>query len=74
MRTFKLVRKEDKSGVSGCGIVGEGVEFHDFQAVLSWFGNFHTITVFPRVEDITKIHGHAGSTEVVFDDEAKIKL
>ena len=32
-RTFKLLRLKDVSGVSGKGIVAEGVEFHDY---LGW--------------------------------------
>ena len=68
MRTFKLVRKIDVSGVSGTGVVAEGVEFHDGQCVLSWFGRFHSITVWPNVEDVVAFHGHEGATEVVFDE------
>lgn len=67
MRTFKLVRKQDVSGVSGTGIVAEGVEFHDKQCVLSWFSDHHSVAIYPSVEDIIQIHGHEGATEVVFD-------
>ena len=68
MRTFYLNRKEDISGVSGCGRIAEGIEFHDKQCVLSWFGRLHTIEVAPNIEAIIEIHGHHGSTEVVFGD------
>lgn len=64
MRTFKLVRKEDVSGVSGTGEVAEGVEFHDGQVVMSWFGRHHTIEVAPSIETVIAIHGHEGRTEV----------
>jgi hypothetical protein len=67
MRTFTLVRKVDVSGVSGTGVVAEGVEFHDGQVVLSWFGKHHTIEVAPKLDDVVAIHGHDGCTEVVFD-------
>lgn len=69
MRLFKLVRNRDVSGVSGTGVVAEGVEFHDGQCALSWFGQFHTVTIFAKVADITAIHGHEGSTQVEFDSE-----
>jgi hypothetical protein len=69
MKTFRLVRKEDVSGVSGTGEVAEGVEFHDGQTVLSWFGQFHTIEVLPHIADVEAIHGHGGKTVVVFDRE-----
>jgi hypothetical protein len=68
MRTFKLIRKEDVSGVSGTGEVAEGVEFHDGQCVLSWFGSHHSLEVHPSLEDIEAIHGHEGKTYVEFDN------
>jgi hypothetical protein len=67
MRTFKLVRKEDVSGVSGIGVVAEGVEFHDGQCVLSWFGQFHTVEISPDLKTVIQIHGHGGKTEVQID-------
>lgn len=71
MKTFKLVRKHDISGVSGTGIVAEGVEFHDGQCVMSWFGQHHTLEVSPTIESIIAIHGHDGATEVVYDVDYK---
>jgi hypothetical protein len=68
MRRFHLVRTQDVSGVSGTGIVAEGVEFHDGQCAMSWFGQFHTITLFAKVEDIINIHGHEGRTTLVWLD------
>jgi hypothetical protein len=67
VRTFKLLRKEDISGVSGTGEVAEGVEFHDGQVVLSWFGQHHTLEVAPSVDTVLSIHGHGGRTEIVWD-------
>jgi len=68
MRRFHLVRSEDVSGVSGTGVVAEGVQFHDGQCVESWFGRLHTIEVAPSVETLLAIHGHDGKTEVVWLD------
>jgi hypothetical protein len=69
MKMFRLVRKEDVSGVSGVGVVAEGVEFHDGQCVMSWYGRHHTIEVAPRIDDIIEIHGHEGKTVVQWDWE-----
>lgn len=69
MRLFNLVRKRDISGVSGVGIVAEGVEFHDGQCVISWFGQYHSVCVWPTIDDIIKVHGHDGATNVVFKEE-----
>ena len=62
MRLFYLVRSEDLSGVSGTGQVAEGVEFDDGQVVLSWFGRFHAVGVYPNVKAVVDIHGHEGKT------------
>ncbi len=69
METFRLVRTEDVSGVSGTGIVAEGVRFHDGQCVLSWFGSFHTVEICPNIEQLMAIHGHHGKTKVQWDWE-----
>ena len=68
MRTFTLVRHRDISGVSGTGIVGEGCVFHDGQAVLSWFGRFHSISIHPNIDEVFAIHGHNGTTTIEWDD------
>lgn len=67
MRTFKLKRLEDVSGISGTGLIAEGVEFHDGQIVLSWFGQHHTIEVAPNISDVMAIHGHGGKTILEWD-------
>lgn len=67
MRTFKLIRSEDVSGVSGTGVVAEGVVFHDGQVVLSWFGRHHTLEVAPNVETVLEIHGHQGRTVIEYE-------
>jgi len=69
MTTFRLVRAEDVSGVSGTGVVAEGVRFHDGQCVMSWFGRHHTLEIAPRIEDIVEIHGHSGKTVIQWDWE-----
>lgn len=61
------MRLHDISGVSGEGIVAEGVVFHDGQTVLSWFGHMHSIEVHPSIEQLKTIHGHGGMTQVVWD-------
>lgn len=71
MRLFKLVRSEDVSGVSGTGVIAEGVEFHDGQVALSWFGVHHTVELCPSIKDIIEIHGHGGRTVVEWLDEAQ---
>jgi hypothetical protein len=68
MRTFKLVRTEDFSGVSGTGEVAEGVQFANGKCVMCWDTVTSSIAVYEDVFDIAAIHGHEGRTKVIFDD------
>jgi hypothetical protein len=65
MRLFFLVRDEDVSGVSGIGVVAEGVEFSDGKVVIRWRGVHSCSTVvWDSLEDAIAIHGHDGRTRV----------
>lgn len=67
-RRFLLIRDTDVSGVSGTGIVVEGIEFHDKQCVLSWFGQYHSMEVHTSIEQVMKLHGHGGATRIQWID------
>lgn len=62
------MRHIDISGVSGPGRVADGVQFEDGQVVVSWKGKHHCVSIWPLIEDVVAIHGHEGSTEVVWID------
>jgi len=67
MRLFFLVRHKDISGVSGTGVVAEGVVFSDGVTVLRWLGSAHPSTnIYEDIEDLQRVHGHDGLTEVRF--------
>lgn len=67
-RRFTLERIEDVSGVSGMGRVAEGIEFHDKQVAISWFGTYHSTEIHPSIQQVEAIHGHQGKTIVVWLD------
>lgn len=67
-RRFLLIRHEDASGVSGVGVVADGIEFTDGQCILSWRGRYHTSEILPNLKAVTDIHGHGGKTEVKWVD------
>ena len=69
VRRFVLVRHKDVSGVSGVGLVAEGVRFSGGQIVLQWRRPPMAITVFSSVGDLLGVHGHGGDTELVWLDE-----
>lgn len=70
-RPFVLVRSEDVSGVSGTGIVAEGVVFSDGTVALRWLSQWPTSVVFHDrgLESVERVHGHDGRTVVRFLDE-----
>ena len=69
MRRFKLQRDTDESGVSGTGVVAEGVMFHDGTAALRWKTQFKSTAVYGSIQDVEAIHGHNGQTKIVWVDE-----
>lgn len=71
MRTFKLVRSQDISGISGTGVVAEGVVFRNGQVAMSWLGHHRTVELAPTIQDIIDIHGHDGATKVCFEMEVR---
>lgn len=68
MRAFVLQRTEDISGVSGSGIVAEGVEFADGVCAMRWLTPIRSTAVYDSLEDLRAIHGHNGATETVYID------
>lgn len=71
-RLFLLCRKKDISGISGTGYVAEGIQYHDGQCVMSWFGKYHSLDIQPSIEQLVKIHGHRGNTVVEWATQRKI--
>lgn len=66
MRLFRLLRLQDASGVSGVGVVAEGVEFSDGTAVLKWTTKLNCTGIYRSVHELIAIHGHEGKTKIVW--------
>ena len=67
MRTFELHRDEDETGISGTGVVAEGVQFSDGPVVLRWIvGEHRSTVVWPDIASVDAIHGHGGRTRIVW--------
>lgn len=65
MKPFFLLRAEDITGVSGTGVVAEGVEFSDGTVAMRWVvGNHHSTVVHDSIEAVEAIHGHGGATQI----------
>jgi hypothetical protein len=72
MKKFHLLRTEDESGVSGTGVVAEGVIFENGTCALSWLTKYSSFGFYPNMEVLKAIHGHHGKTKVVYDEPAEV--
>lgn len=71
MRRFLLKRHFDVSGVSGTGIVAEGVQFRDGKVAMRWVvGEHRSTALWDGIDAVRYIHGHDGNTELVWQDPA----
>lgn len=68
MLLFQLVRDEDESGVSGVGIVAQGVCFDDGTCAMRWLTATASTAVYASMQDLEAIHGHGGKTWVRYID------
>lgn len=66
MRTFQLHRKQDISGISGTGIVAEGVLFTNGKVALAWLSEYKSVSIYDCIEDVETIHCHEGLTEIIW--------
>jgi len=73
IRTFTVARRNDESGVSGVGVVIEGVQYATGQVVLHWLSPvpFGGIAIFNSLDDFIKIHitpHPSNKTIITFED------
>ena len=69
-----MLRYKDVSGVSGTGMVAEGVQFTDGSCVLRWYGEKSSTNIYANINELEDIHDHKdtehkGGTRVVWVDK-----
>ncbi len=69
MKLFVLKRTEDESGVSGTGIVAEGVQFTNGKCALSWLSEHTSVALYYDIAMLEAIHGYDGKTVIVDYDK-----
>lgn len=67
-RRFQLHRDTDVSGVSGTGIVAQGVLFTTGKCSLAWLTAKRSVAVYDSLDDLEAIHCHGGATRLVWVD------
>lgn len=67
MRTFTVERGNDESGISGTGVVMQGVEFDDGKVLIRWCTDPSSIVYWETFADLWKIcvEGHPTNNTVV---------
>ena len=66
MRYFILERNEDETGLSGTGIIAEGIVWSDGTVAYRWLTSTPTTVIIENVENVETIHGHDGKTILKF--------
>jgi hypothetical protein len=64
MRQFNFIRTKDVSGISGTGVVLEGVEFTDGIVVVRWLSEHSSTAIYKNIDEFIIIHGHDGAGEI----------
>ena len=67
-RRFIMNRSKDESGISGTGIVAEGLQFSSKKCVISWLSDTPSIEIYDSIEEVKRIHGHQGETQIKWID------
>lgn len=69
---FEVHRHSDPTGLSGTGVIAEGVTFDDGRALTRWNGyttGVRQIDLWDHLDDILLVHGHGGATEIHWVDD-----
>ncbi|MFI5525011.1 hypothetical protein [Streptomyces platensis] len=69
-RIFTLHRDRDITGVSGTGIVADGVRWPDGTVSIRWRGERPSTVSWNSIDDAEAVHGHGGATRIVWADSA----
>jgi hypothetical protein len=74
VRRFHLKRLEDETGISGTGLVTDGIEFDDGTVVMSWNTDTTSVSIYRSMEDVITIHGHKGKTVVEWTESESFEI
>lgn len=69
-RLFMVDRRKDQTGISGVGVIAEGVQFTDGTVVIRWITETATTAIFDSIEDLRKVHGHRGDSVIRWIEDA----
>jgi hypothetical protein len=68
-RRFRLVRHVDVTGISGTGVVADGVLWPDGTVTIRWRGGMPSTVNWERLDHAHAVHGHGGATRIEWLDD-----
>jgi hypothetical protein len=71
---FHLQRDTDVSGVSGTGVVADGVVWPDGTVSVRWRGDHPSVVFWRSLDAVKVIHGHDGATRIVLPSSERERL
>jgi hypothetical protein len=74
MKLFHFYRSEDQSGVSGTGLVAEGVQLTNGWCVLRWISRHSSLCFYQTLDQVRAIHSHGGKTEILVHEVAPLPI
>ena len=75
VKTFTIIREDDKSGVSGIGRVLNGVVFHDESCVICWCSEVSSIVNYNSFADFERVHitSHPeNKSQIIWGDDCQL--
>ncbi len=69
VRVFRLNRLEDATGISGTGIVAQGLLAQDGSVAMRWLTEHRSWCIYDSILEVYAIHGHDGQTIIELYDE-----
>lgn len=69
MRRFQLHRDVDETGISGTGVVAEGVEFSNGRVTFTWLTHQEAVNNYGSMKTVEELHGHGGKTRIIYIDQ-----
>ncbi|WP_367138915.1 MULTISPECIES: hypothetical protein [Streptomyces] len=70
-RLFVLQRDRDLTGISGTGIVADGVLWPDGTVTVRWRGPRPSTVQWNGLDDAEAVHGHSGATRIIWTDTTR---
>lgn len=64
-----MIREVDVTGISGTGVVIEGIQFSDGVCAIRWMTDMPSTTHHDCIDNVVAVHGHNGQTRLEWMDE-----